>query len=117
MAKRARDLTKACEQYLTAKGFFCWRGGCLSRPIGNHWAKVGTAGAPDLFAVKQIRTSLVFKYTGNDAANHVCLLGIEIKVGRDVVSPAQKSFHEGFEKHGGRVIVVRDIDDLVRAGI
>lgn len=97
MGKPASILTKAVVAILAANGWFVWKGGggCARNKQGD-WFRIGAVGAPDLYAIKGGET-----------------LFIEIKAGKDRLSPAQESFKEQVEKHGGDYLVVHHLEDMI----
>lgn len=107
MAKNARQLQNAIRDFLVLKGFFVWAGGAAALKLGNRFARFGSVGAPDLFA---LRVEEVHDEFGMCRMPRV--YGIEVKYGRDRVSPDQAAFHEAFQRHGGIVIVARSVLDV-----
>jgi hypothetical protein len=111
MGKPAAGLTRAIRDYLTLRGFFCFRGGCTaSRNSKGGYYVTGEKGSCDLYAigyqgVHSVSTSEVFRIP--------LILGIEIKAGKDRVRPSQSSFHAEFSTHGGRVIIARSLQDVI----
>ena len=115
MGVKARNLSQSVKNYLAAKGYWVWSGGCISRPIGNRWVRAGTVGGCDLYAIRPYKSKTVGLKI--EYEHELSILGLELKASGDKVSEAQCDFHEQFEKHGGKVVIVRDVDDLVKLGI
>ena len=41
-------------------------------------------------------------------------IAVEVKIGRDKLSPQQKTFLENIQKMGGHAIVARSLDDVIK---
>lgn len=107
MGKPAQQLTKAIRDYLTLNGWFVWRGGSTaSRNKDGGFYITGQPGSPDLYAIK---------CDNNWIDMRVDIVGIEVKAGKDRVSPMQLAFHQSFAKHGGQIIVARTLQDVISA--
>lgn len=76
------------KQYLQIKGWFVYK---------NHQSLGSYKGIADLTAIKNGQ-----------------VLWIEVKTTRGKVSPYQEAFKCDIEHHGGRYIVARSVDDVMR---
>lgn len=96
----ANALTKAAIHYFSAKGFECWR--------------QNSAGLYDPIK-KVFRSNSVKKGVSDIIGFHKLngqFIAVEIKVGKDKLSPEQSEFLRQVEKAGGVAIVVKSINDL-----
>ena len=98
MAKPAQLLTRAIRDYLRLRGYFVWKGGTAGAlNAKGQFFQICEAGSPDLFAIKD-----------------GTLLCIEVKAGKDRLSPRQEFWLSEAEKHGAVCIVARSVDDVMR---
>lgn len=82
-------LTNAIRGILNAAGIWHFK----------HWGgPMGTTGVPDIIGCHKGR-----------------FIAIEVKAGKNAVSPAQKAFLEAITRAGGIGIVARSIDDVIDA--
>jgi hypothetical protein len=95
MGKPAQVLTRIIRNYLALNGWLTWcnRSGCTK--IGDRFIKFQEAGLPDIMAVKGGR-----------------LLCVEVKAGKDRLSPAQVSFLDLARVHGALVCVAHSLEDV-----
>jgi VRR-NUC domain len=96
----ANALTKQALITLSMSGFHVWRqnnGGVFDPTKKVFRRNSSTPGISDILGYQ--------KKTGK-------ILAIEIKSGKDVLSPAQVEFLDGIEKAGGYSFVVRTPDDI-----
>jgi len=98
MKLKETDLIKLICDYLEAKGEFFYRNNTGGfRTETGHFYRYGAVGSPDIIIVKN------GKY-----------IGVEAKVGKNKMSPAQMTFAENLIDAGGKYILVRDnLDDLI----
>lgn len=114
MGKQATRLRKAVEKYLAARGWIVIPLGCISRPIGDRWVKVGTPGAPDLLCHKLV----VRNERGEQQFNLWRVVAVELKATKgERVSSSQIKWRREHEQGGIFYEIVRDVSDLTRAGI
>lgn len=97
------ELTKACIDYLTLKGYKVWRNnnGAVYDPTNKCFRKNKNKllGVPDIIGFN--------KKTG-------IFIGVEIKVGKDKLSPEQILFIEEANKSNCICLVVKEIEDLTK---
>ena len=99
MGAKAQTLTRAIRQLLEYKGWFVWKGGTGAVRLNEgRFARFGSLGAADLFALKGGR-----------------LIALEIKSKTDRPRPAQISFGESINSHGGFYLIVRSVTELANA--
>jgi Holliday junction resolvase len=89
-----KELQKQVEDYLRARGWFVWRSPHVPRRPGHN--SQGTKGEPDIKALK----------FGN-------FLAVETKSKGKKATDEQELFIAGIEAHGGRAVVVYELQDLV----
>lgn len=80
-------LTKAIRSLLNAAGIFHWK---VYQTLGS------TPGVPDIIGCHKGR-----------------FIAIEVKAGKNAVSPAQRAFLEAINRAGGLGFVARSIDDVI----
>lgn len=98
----ANDLTKAVVRFMQVSGWTFWRQNNVSvfdKKLGKHRAFVGMRGLSDAIGYR--------KGDGKFGA-------VEVKVGRDKLSPHQIEFLQGLLDAGGFAAVVRSLDELER---
>ncbi len=92
-------MLQACLKYLYIKGIWHYRNNTGAvRMDERRFVRFGVPGGPDIVAV--IRGQYV---------------GIECKAGKGRQNDNQKLFQAELERAGGRYILVRTLDDLVKA--
>lgn len=99
----ANALTQEAIRVLTLKGYVVWR--CQTVGVWDVTKRVfrrnsATKGVSDIIGFKK-----------GEGARFVA---IEVKVGKDKLSPEQVTFLESVEKAGGIALVIRNSDDLVK---
>lgn len=97
----ANQATRAILSYLNSDGFFAWRNNTtgIYDPEKKIFRKnAGLNGVADILGIE--------KATGR-------LIAVEVKVGKDVLSPDQKYFLESIRKSGGIAIVAGSAGDVV----
>lgn len=97
----ANGVTKAILTYLNASGFFAWRNNTTG--IYDTKKKIfrknhGLNGVSDILGIH--------KKSG-------LFIAIEVKAGKDKVSPEQEHFLKQIEKFGGYALVAREIKDVI----
>ena len=113
MGKPATKLRKAVTAFLQARGWEVYPLGCVSRPIGNRWLKIGEVGAPDLLCWKRVAPD----ECKHGMYQHWYIIAIELKAVRDVQSDRQRVWQLRFESRGGCYLLVHDVNDLVEIGL
>lgn len=90
--------------YLTWKGYLCWRSQSIPVPIRRGKAIVGlrradphTVGFPDISIIR-----------------NGSYIGIEVKTEKGKQSEEQKGWQEKITKAGGLYILARSVDDVMR---
>jgi hypothetical protein len=107
--KTANDLTKCIIDYIKVTGGHAERVANTGRQIGHgvnrKWIPgTGTNGSADISATKPIEIS------GRKVGIKVA---IEVKIGRDEQSPAQKKYQYQVEQSGGVYIIARDFESFL----
>lgn len=106
------DLVRACIEYLTLKGVFCWRnntGAFAGEHMGRkRFVRFGTPGAPDIMAIVRTRVS-----RQRQAVLVGRFLGVECKSPTGKQSAAQRVWQEQCERAGGAYFMVRRLGDLM----
>lgn len=103
----ANELTKAAIQLLRMYGVHIWRqnnGAVYDASFGGYRAGSVTPGIADTIGY--------FKATGRCSRAAGRFAAVEIKVGRDVLSPEQIEFLAGVKAAGGFACECRSIDQL-----
>ncbi len=100
----ANTLTKQILNYLFSQRVFAWRNsvgafGGLRANGDKMFLQFGKVGSPDIIAILPL---------------HGRFFGIEVKVGRDHLRPAQISFKRQAELCGGLYIVVKDFEGFLK---
>lgn len=94
------SLTKEALRVFSLCGFNVWRqnnGGVYDAKIKGYRANSSTPGISDILGYH--------KKTGQ-------ILAVEIKTGKDKLSPAQTLFLDGIKRAGGYSFVINEISDL-----
>jgi len=102
MSTPGSKLQTAVLKKLQEAGVFCWRQGNhpvfdkkLNNGYGGYRAHAGLKGVPDILCIIDSQ-----------------FVGIEIKAGKDRMSPDQVLFQKRCERHGGKYLVVRSVSDV-----
>ena len=102
MSTPGSKLQTATLKKLQAENIFCWRQNNqpthdpkMNNGYGGYRAHAGMKGVPDIIAV----------IDGT-------FIGIEIKAGKDRMSPDQILFKRMLERNGGKYFVVKNIKDV-----
>jgi len=82
------EIRKACLDYLRFTGWFCFH---IYQTLGSY------KGICDAIAIKGGK-----------------VLFIEFKTSRGKQSQYQKEFQDNIEKHGGRYLLIRSLEDLMK---
>lgn len=96
--------TNKTQQYILnfffQRKILAWRQNNGLIPIGNNSFKAAMVkGLPDIIAIMPPDGRF---------------LGIEVKTGKDVVSPSQEAFRQHTELMGGTVMIVKDTEDFLK---
>jgi hypothetical protein len=100
MAARHSALVNACVDYINARGGMATRLQAGRVRVGGRWVHMSKSGWPDVIGL--------IPPVGR-------FLAVEVKVGRDTLSPVQRTTHAELEKRGALVVTVRDLKDLEAA--
>ena len=107
MSTPANKLTAKVVKKLTEAGVFFWRQNNLpifdpklNNGYGSYRSHSGMKGVPDIICI--INGQFV---------------GIEIKAGKDRISPHQALFKKRCERNGGKYLVVRQPEDVDSLGL
>lgn len=84
-------IKRSLKQYLSLKGWFVFH---ILQGLGSY------PGIPDLIAVKNGQT-----------------LFIEVKTHNGRQSKKQEEFQKALEDHGGKYLLIRDLDELIKQGL
>lgn len=95
------SLTRQCLEYLKLKGIYAWRQSTVgvwdaAKQVYRK-PKVSTRGVSDILGVLPGGT----------------FLAVEVKAGKDTLSPEQGAFIDNVNRQGGLAFVVRDLDTLI----
>ena len=90
----ANDLTKSVLSICSAYSVNAWRQNNVRAVKGRTFT--GKKGVPDVIG---------FTKKGK-------FLGVEIKAGKDKLSPEQKQFHEDLKEKGGISVIIRTYEDV-----
>ncbi len=89
-------IQRAIQDWLTYLGWFVWRNNSgIIRTQTNSFVKLGLAGLPDLFALK----------------NGV-LLGVEVKRPGKKPTELQDQMLETLRAHGAKTLIATSVDDI-----
>jgi hypothetical protein len=100
MAARHSALVNACIAYVQARGGMATRLQAGRVRVGGRWVHMSKSGWPDVIGL--------IPPVGR-------FLAVEVKVGRDTLSPVQRTTHEELQRRGALVVTIRDIKDLEAA--
>lgn len=94
---KEREILKAILEYLTLKGYLCWRNntGGFKNSKG-HFFKFGLVGSGDILGLSRGGT----------------FFSIEVKVPGKVPTPAQVQFMKDIIKNNGIAFVAYSVDDV-----
>ena len=102
MSTPGSKLQTATVKKLAEAGIFCWRQNNqptydpkLNNGYGGYRAHAGMKGVPDIIAVVE-----------------GIFVGIEIKAGKDKISPDQILFKRMLERNGGKYFVIRSLPEV-----
>lgn len=103
----ANELTRSIEAFIRMTGNYADRinnTGIYDTKTGR-WRKGGTRkGIADIMAAKQIEV---------DGRKFAITVAIEVKIGKDRMSPEQERVKGEIEKAGGRYIIARNWDQFI----
>ena len=94
----ANELTQQTIEYITLRGGMAWRNNTGAYKTETRFIRYGHKGSGDVFAL----------YRGK-------FLSIEVKVGRDRLSPDQEDWMERVEACEGVAVVAHTLDDVIAA--
>lgn len=111
--KSSNGLTKAILDFVNLSGFLAERTGTEGRVIDNRKTYTDVLGRQKTIgAVKRIKTSGMVGSSDLKLYINGKIVAVEIKVGRDRQSQAQKEYQERMEKAGGIYLIIRDFDSF-----
>lgn len=111
--KSANGLTKAILDFVNLSGFLAERTGTEGRVIDNRKTYTDVLGRQKTIGtVKRIKTSGLVGSSDLKLYINGKIVAVEIKVGRDRQSQAQKEYQERMEKAGGIYLIIRDFDSF-----
>jgi len=102
MGKQENIIQKQAIDYLTVRGWKVYRinNGAVYNKRADAWIFHGTAGVPDLYAMKE----------------GMPVLWVECKVGKNKPSPYQVEFMELAKMTlNGWAVIIHNLDDLIEA--
>lgn len=109
----SNGLTKAILDFVNLSGFFAERTGTEGRVIDNRKTYTDVLGRQKTIGtVKRIKTSGLVGSSDLKLYINGKIVAVEIKVGRDRQSQAQKEYQERMEKAGGIYLIIRDFDSF-----
>lgn len=94
---KTNDTTREILEFLFSKGIYAWRNSVGGIYKDHKYYQLGKPGSSDIFAVIPPRG---------------IFCGIEIKTGKDRISPVQQGFMGNIRSMGGLSIVVKDFKDF-----
>lgn len=100
------DTTRRILNFLLYRGVYAWRNNTVGVPLRREgkivgFRSAGKKGVSDILGV--------YPYLGRGL-----FLSIEIKTGKDRLSPEQEGFIATVNKLGGIGLVVKDYDDFIK---
>jgi hypothetical protein len=112
-ASKANDLTKAVIKYIQLMGGQAERISVTGRRIDQRRVVTDCMGGQrEIGAVKWIKSSMQKGSADISAVIHGRSVKIEIKVGRDRQSGAQKIYQDQVERAGGTYLIVGTFDEF-----
>lgn len=117
MAAKHSALVNACVDYIHARGGMATKIQAGRVRVGGRWVHMSKGGWPDIVAIWPTRPTTFSTSTATVefARQAGRFLGIEVKTGKDTLSPVQRATHEELERRGALMVVVRDVKDLEAA--
>jgi predicted RecB family endonuclease len=94
---RANQLTLSIVSLLRMRGFMAWRNNTGVAKYGKRIVRYGEVGSPDILALDK------------DGRFY----GIEVKTGRDKLSPEQIVWHALLRGHNGVSIIAGTVDEVL----
>ena len=112
--KTANGLTKCVKEFLELSGYQAERINTMGRPIDNRKQVTDVIGRTKTIGSMTWGKSTATKGSADISAT---ILGrsvkIEVKIGKDRQSEAQKRYQENIEKAGGTYYIAKDFDSFV----
>ena len=95
---QTNTITRDILEFLLKQGVFAWRENTAPIPLsdGKGYRSGGISGKPDIMGV----------------INGGRLIGIEIKIGKDKLRPAQIAFHAQVKQLGAIILVTGSLEDF-----
>jgi hypothetical protein len=117
VAAKHSALVDACVGYIHARGGMATKLQAGRVRVGGRWVHMSKSGWPDIVAVWPEFSWARLAELGDKskALTTGRFLGIEVKTGKDTLSPVQRATHEELTRRGAMVLVVRDVQDLEAA--
>ena len=111
--KSANGLTKCILDFVNLSGYLAERTGTEGRVIDNRKTYTDVIGRQKTIGlVKRIKTSGLVGSSDLKLYINGKIVAIEIKIGRDRQSQAQKEYQERMEKAGGIYLIIKDFDSF-----
>lgn len=109
----ANGLTKCILDFVNLSGYLAERTGTEGRVIDNRKTYTDVIGRQKTIgSVKRIKTSGLVGSSDLKLYINGKIVAIEIKIGRDRQSQAQKEYQERMEKAGGIYLIIKDFDSF-----
>lgn len=107
----ANGLTKCILDFVNLSGYLAERTGTEGRVIDNRKTYTDVIGRQKTIgSVKRIKTSGLVGSSDLKLYINGKIVAIEIKIGRDRQSQAQKEYQERMEKAGGIYLIIKDFE-------
>lgn len=109
--RTSNGLTKCILDFVNLSGYLAERTGTEGRVIDNRKTYTDVIGRQKTIgSVKRIKTSGLVGSSDLKLYINGKIVAIEIKIGRDRQSQAQKEYQERMEKAGGIYLIIKDFE-------
>ena len=111
--RTSNGLSKCILDFVNLSGYLAERTGTEGRVIDNRKTYTDVIGRQKTIgSVKRIKTSGLVGSSDLKLYINGKIVAIEIKIGRDRQSQAQKEYQERMEKAGGIYLIIKDFDSF-----
>ena len=120
MRELEKDIQRSILDYLELKRYFFWRNNSGAfkalRDDGRMgFYRFGQAGSPDIFVI----VPEFDHHVSQDMRKSIChcifgqVYGLEVKTSKGKQSDSQEAWQRGFEKAGGKYLLIRSLDEIM----